>query len=186
MGDKLVIAGSAPCVIDDLALIPSHERFDFMLAGADSPAALTIGSLFYHVSHEDDFAAIKAHRANAGLNTDYLTFSNRAHAGVDHVFPELTPPTCSFKCKPRLGSFDPENLHHYSGSSSLLAVKVGLRLGYQKIILAGVPINEGRYANFQVGWVWIADLLACCPVRAMSGFTRELLGAYTEDWLHDL
>ena len=67
----------------------------------------------------------------------------------------------------------------------MLALKVGLRLGYRKIILAGVAINEGHYAHFQVGWKWIVDLLKCCPVRSMGGFTADLLGMPTEGWLND-
>jgi hypothetical protein len=182
--DKLIIAGSAPCVIEDLAAIPDHARFAFMLIGAGSPATLNIRRLACHVSHEDDFAAIRERRQLNGLNTDYETFSNRPHPGVDHVLPDLTGPTCDYDCRPRFAADDPRNLHHYSGSSAMLGLKVGLRLGYQKIILAGVPIDEGHYAHFQVGWRWIADLLRCCPIRSMSGYTRELLGEYTEEWLN--
>jgi hypothetical protein len=181
----LVITGSAPCVLDDLASIPDRARFDFMLIGAGSPATLNIRNLAYHVSHENDFAAIRERRGSNGLNTDYETFSNRQHPGVDHVLADLTPPTCSPGCQPRLGSNDPRNHHHYSGSSAMLGLKIALRLGYKKIILAGVPLNKGQYFNFQVGWRWIADLLRCCPVRSMSGFTMEILGKYTEEWLND-
>ncbi|MCK9362135.1 MAG: hypothetical protein M0P74_00810 [Syntrophales bacterium] len=181
----LIIAGAAPCVLEDLEKISSRERFDFMLIGAGSPAAETIPVLKCHVSHENDFPAIRELRKLRGLNTDYLAISNNVYEGVDCVYPEFTPPTCARECRPRLGSRDPRNHHHYSGSSAMLGLKVALRLGYRKIVLAGVPIDEGRYAAFQVGWCWIADLLRCCPVRSMSGFTRELLGPYTEDWLNE-
>ena len=181
----LLIVGSAPCVLDDLAALPGHDRFDFMLIGAGSPATLNIQHLSHHVSHENDFGAINERRGYNGLNTNYATFSNRPHPypGLQ-VWPELTPPTCAYDCNPRFASDDPRNLHHYSGSSAMLGLKVGLRLGYRKIILAGVPINEGHYAAFQVGWRLNADLLRRCPVRSMSGFTRELLGEYTEEWLN--
>lgn len=185
MKDYLIIAGSAPCVLEDLAAVQDHSRFDFMLVGANSPATLNIPVLAYHVSHEDDFAAIRERRTTNGLNGHYRTFSNRPHAGIAHCLPELTPPTCAYECKPRFPSKDPRNLHHFSGSSAMLGLKVGLRLGYRKIVLTGVPMDAGHYAHFQVGWRWIADLLKCCPVRSMSGFTRELLGGYSEAWLND-
>ncbi len=184
--DKLIIIGSAPCVLIDLSAIPDHARFDFMLIGSGSPATLNIRHLAYHASHENDFDAIRKRRKSNGLNIDFETFSNNPHPGVDHVFPELTAPVCPKDCRPpKFGPKDPRNHHHYSGSSALLGVKIALRLGYRKIILAGVPLNEGHYAHFQIGWTWIADLLKCCPVRSMSGFTRELLGAPTEEWLND-
>jgi hypothetical protein len=157
-----------------------------MLIGSGSPATLNIRHLAYHASHENDFDAIRKRRKSNGLNIDFETFSNNPHPGVDHVFPELTAPVCPKDCRPpKFGPKDPRNHHHYSGSSALLGVKIALRLGYRKIILAGVPLNEGHYAHFQIGWTWIADLLKCCPVRSMSGFTRELLGAPTEEWLND-
>ncbi len=179
----LIIAGSAPCVNADLAAIPEHNRFDFMLIGCNSPAILNIRRLDYHVSHEDDFAPVRERRLLNGLNVYYKAISNQHHPTVDVCYPDMTGPTC-YQCRPRPMSNDPANLHYYSGSSAMLGLKVGLRLGYQKIILAGVPLNEDRYAHFQVGWRWIADLLKCCPVRSMSGYTRELLGAYTEEWLN--
>lgn len=66
----------------------------------------------------------------------------------------------------------------------MLALKVGLMEGYGKIILAGVSLNEGRYTYFQKGWLWILPFLERLPVRAMSGFTRDIFGAPTEDWLN--
>ena len=182
--DFLIIIGGAPCVLDDLAAIPDHSRFDFMLVGAASIAVPHIKHVAYHVSHEKDFKAIKMQRKANRLNTDYKSYSNCPHPGVDEVLSDLMPPTCPLDCRPRFGSNDPRNNHHFSGSSALLGMKVGLRLGYKKIILTGVPLNEGRYANFQRGWLWVADLLRYCPVRAMSGFTMELLGKYTEEWLY--
>jgi hypothetical protein len=184
MKNPLIIAGSAPCVNDDLAAIPEHGRFDFMLIGAGSPATLNIRILSYHASHEDDFTPIRDRRLQNGLNVDYKTISNHQYPDVDIVLPEMTPPTCSYDCRPRLQSRDPRNHHHYSGTSAMLGLKAGLRLGYRKIILAGVPIDEGHYAHFQVGWLWIVDLLVHCPVRSMSGYTRHLLGKYTEEWLN--
>jgi hypothetical protein len=183
VNERLIICGGAPSTMDELAKVPGSGPFDFMLAGAHSPAERQVAVVAHHVSHENDFPKTRAVRKGLALNTDYATWSNRPHPGVGHCVPELTPPTCAYECQPRFISTDPRNHHHYSGSSAMLALKVGLRLGYRKIILAGVAINEGHYAHFQVGWKWIADLLKCCPVRSMGGFTAELLGKPTEEWL---
>ncbi len=186
MKDILVICGGAPCVMEDAAeIVRLSGSPDYMLIGSNSPAERQIAVINHHVSHENDFPATRGIRESLGLNTDYESWSNRPHAGVDHCLEELTGPTCAYECNPRFGSFDPRNHHHYSGSSAMLGLKVGLRLGYRKIVLAGVTINEGHYANFQVGWRWVADLLKCCPVRSISGFTAELLGSPTKEWVND-
>ena len=129
--DKLIIIGSAPCVLIDLSAIPDHARFDFMLIGSGSPATLNIRHLAYHASHENDFDAIRKRRKSNGLNIDFETFSNNPHPGVDHVFPELTAPVCPKDCRPpKFGPKDPRNHHHYSGSSALLGAQAALKLGY--------------------------------------------------------
>ncbi|MDZ4241924.1 MAG: hypothetical protein U1D99_03765, partial [Candidatus Omnitrophota bacterium] len=184
---NLVIAGAAPCAQDDIARISDWRAdFDFMTIGRGGICGETLPRLSCHVSHENDFSTLKEKRQARGLNTNYLTFSNNSFPEVDNVVADIRPPTCSFDCNPRLPSKDPRNMHHYSGSSAMLGLKVGLRLNYKKIILAGVTLDVGHYTAFQVGWSWIADLLRYCPVRAMSGYTMELLGYPTEEWINDI
>ena len=183
--DYLIIVGSGPCVFDDLERIEDHSRFDFMAINHSSPAFIHIERIDHLVCHENKFPTAKRMRKRAGLNTDYITYSNEDHPGVDKIFADLTPPTCAYDCPSRLQGSDPRNLHHYSGTSVMLGLKIALRLGYKKIIIAGAPLNEGTYAAYQKGWLWIADILRQCPVRAMSGFTKDIFGEYTEDWLHE-
>lgn len=184
MKNFLIICGGSPTLIAELPLVSGWDRFDFMLVGANSPAEKILKTIHHHVSHENDFPVTEAVRRALGFNVDYETWSNRPHPGVRHVLSYLTPPTCSFECRPRLPSKDPRNHHHYSGSSAMLGLKVGLRLGYSKIVLAGVSLESGHYVNFQVGWLWIADLLRCCPVRSLGGFPATFLGTYSEEWLN--
>ncbi len=81
----------------------------------------------------------------------------------------------------------------WRGSSGMYAVKVGLEIGYNKIILCGVPMqaDAGHYVRKQP-WnqcEWFIDKWArYCPqfadkVCSMSGYTRELLGGPTHEWL---
>lgn len=88
-----------------------------------------------------------------------------------------------------------------AGSSGLFGVRCALE-SHKKIILCGVPMDESPYSmtpnipglsmgNFQShvnayrrGWVKSHALLKD-QVRSMSGWTREMLGAPTEEWLAD-
>ena len=74
---------------------------------------------------------------------------------------------------------------HGSGSSGLYAVKVALTKGYDRIVLAGVPIDPLPHFFDDKAWLdykqfrnaWLGNKERLLPsVRSMSGFTRELLG----------
>ena len=186
MKDNLIILGAAPCVFDDLKMIQDQDRFDFM-AICKTPALEVIRDIKWFVTHEPniDLIAAMQMRNDAGFIADFKTFSNEPYLGINYVVDDLTPPTCSFDCNPRLGSLDERNQHYFSGSSALLGVKVALRLGYKKIVITGAPLNEGRYCWFQKGWTFIADALVRCPIRGTSGFPMELLGKYTEEWFNE-
>lgn len=81
----------------------------------------------------------------------------------------------------------------WGGSSGLFAVKVAIEMGYEKIILCGVPMHvDGNHilrkipwhACNQFQWVWnYRQHEINNRVRSMSGYTRELLGAPTKEWL---
>ena len=82
----------------------------------------------------------------------------------------------------------------WHGTSSLYAVRIAIELGSaEKIILAGCPMDQsGHYYDredlglyletYRKGWLSayprIKDI-----VRSYSGWTRELLGEPTEEWL---
>lgn len=77
-----------------------------------------------------------------------------------------------------------------SGSSGLIAARYFIEKGYQRILLAGVPMSaSGRHLTydrkwdagnyFQQAWLEFADELRPF-VRSMSGFTRDLLGGPEE------
>ena len=80
-----------------------------------------------------------------------------------------------------------------SGSSGLYAVKVAMKLlGANKIILAGVPMDAGpHYYNgrpwgvpmdFREGWEQAMPYIKD-TVRSYSGWTKELLGEPTQEWI---
>lgn len=84
----------------------------------------------------------------------------------------------------------------WAGSTGLLAVKVLLEEGFDRIVLAGVPmsVEGGHFYNAQ-GWMhatryhagWKNHLGRIkAKVRSVSGWTQDLLGAPTPEWLDGL
>ena len=79
------------------------------------------------------------------------------------------------------------------GSSGLLAVKIALQLGYGRVVLCGVPMTmKAGHINRKQPWVavrsfviaWEARHVELKPhVRSMSGFTMELFGTPTMEFL---
>lgn len=82
----------------------------------------------------------------------------------------------------------------WGGSSGLLCVRVGIHLGADKIICAGIPLNQtfchkGEAKQWtearQYRGAWERNkghLLG--RVKSLSGWTREFLGAPDEEWIN--
>lgn len=102
-----------------------------------------------------------------------ITWSNRAERGIDYVIPD------------------------WRGSTGLLAVNGALNyLECRAIVLAGVPMaaefgHYGRQGNWKAanlyrkGWKERRHEIAPF-VRSMSGWTRELFGEPTLEWLDEM
>ena len=175
MKKRIVIFGIAPCLeedIENLAKILDLDSCDFMAVGLDTATRLP-GRLIQHVvSYHQEFEQFKVRRNKAGLNMDYMTHSHKAPA--DYIWP--------------LVARSP-----FSGSSSLLGCQAAIGLGYKKIILCGCPmqgknlINKRAtdYDKFQKGWIKFAPQMFGDKVKSMSGFTRDLMGFPTKEWLYE-
>ena len=82
----------------------------------------------------------------------------------------------------------------YSGSSSLFAVKVGLDMGFDRMVLAGCPMDDDAShirdtskpwkgaAAHRRGWLQVLPQLQG-RVRSLSGWTRTMLGAPDAAWI---
>lgn len=81
----------------------------------------------------------------------------------------------------------------WAGSTGLLGVKALLEEGFDRIVLAGIPMTaeQSHYyspkpwssaPSFRKGWVRYQKQIAPF-VKSMSGWTMELLGAPTAEWL---
>lgn len=80
-----------------------------------------------------------------------------------------------------------------SGSSGLFAVKAMLDRGYDRVVLAGIPMQAaGAHFFSPEGWHEVGAFTAAWQdqfsrldgaVRSMSGWTRTLLGSPDAEWL---
>jgi hypothetical protein len=167
MKKTLIITGSAPDVLDDIARLRDMMQCspDFMAIGLDAVDKYPRPIQYVATYHPAEIPKIKARRGSIGGNTDYKVISMEARDGVDIVEP-FRPP---------------------SGSSSHLGALAAIRMGYERIILCGCPLEGknaegGNYDNFRKGWEDKKSELGD-RVRSMSGWTREFLGAPDAVWL---
>jgi hypothetical protein len=165
---RLIICGAAPCIKADLEQVTGPADY---MAVAVTPALEWLPEVNYLVTCEPK---VDLHRA-AQLRgrVDYVTYSTEP--GADVALPDLMGPTCFYTCRGEFGPKDPRNHHHFSGGSTMMAVKVALRLGYRDITIAGSPLDTDHYIHFQQGWLFQADFLRALGVRSLSGWTKELL-----------
>ena len=162
----LIITGSAPCVLEDLARAKElATSYDLLAVGLDAVDKYAEPIKYVSTYHPKEIAEIAERRAGYG-NTDYLVISHQEKPGVDICIKDWWIP---------------------SGSSSLLGVQAAQRLGYDKIILCGCPLtgknkDEQDYKNFHSGWQKRLKEISAC-VRSLSGWTRDLLGAPDDQWI---
>lgn len=86
-----------------------------------------------------------------------------------------------------------QRLPNWGGSSGLLAVQVALHLGADRVVMCGVPMTIAPHYDSEASWrdsgnykkAFVTRQTQLTAVRSMSGWTRELLGAPTGEWLHE-
>ena len=169
----ILIIGAAPCAPEDIrhaAEIIRHagEDYHVMCIGKTASAVHKPDCKYLATYHPVQLPEIRAQRAADGCNTDYIVIAHETK------WPEVA---ISLPLQPG----------ERSGSSALLGALAALREGYTRIILCGCPMtgknaNGGDYDTFQIGWRNKQKFLND-RVRSMSGWTRELLGAPTDEWL---
>lgn len=87
----------------------------------------------------------------------------------------------------------PNRSSDWGGSTGLLAVKIAREKAFDKIVLAGVPMSSelghfydkkpwGSANGFRRAWQSRVKMIGPF-VRSMSGWTRELFGEPTAEWL---
>ncbi len=175
MKNGIIICGAAPCMEEDLSRIPNPEAWDFLAVGMDAIARVPYPLRFLATFHPDDIAISRVRRKAAGGNLDYKVIGHRSQDNIDIVVNERNMAV----------TFSGAN----SGSSALLGTLACVKLGYERIILCGCPLeNEERggkikeYENYRKGWQKHLDLYVG-KVKSMSGWTMQFLGPPPEEWL---
>jgi hypothetical protein len=169
MKNLLLITGSALCTLEDINAVMSARLIecDYMAIGLDAVDKYPHHIKYFATYHSEDILPAKERRRAIGGNDDYLVISHEAKDTVGMVVPYKPP----------------------SGSSALLGVQAAIILGYDKIVLCGCPLigkspKNNKYEDFHQGWE-ATDKGILSKVRSMSGWTRELLGEPTEEWLRE-
>lgn len=149
------------------------SQYDFMTIGLDAVDKAPWPIQYFATYHPSEIEMSKERRRVQGGNVDYRVISHVQFQSSGTDKKDLVD---------FIVGFEPP-----SGSSSLLGVLAGIKMGYQKIILCGCPLigENGKgydYAKFREGWTAKLDAIRQ-TTRSMSGWTKELLGAPSEPWL---
>ena len=180
MASPVLILGGAVCVWDDL------ERFRALYTGpvvtiaTNETGWLYPGKLDHWISlHPENFER-KKWLMKRPLK-DYTTWSHRyVKSGTDRKLP---------------GEPVDRTLEHWGqGSSGLFAVALAEYLKAKRAVLCGVPLDDQGNVDGRPHWAmkevnthrqgWEKQRERIAPwVRSMSGWTRELLGEPTLEWL---
>lgn len=178
-GKNLLIVGSARCVWDDLARVgASAKGYYEVMAINDIIMHLNL-PIRHAVSNDNKWlpkwiaARRPYYREQMDCKQPIMTHSNKPGPGIDHAWP--LPGT---------------------GTSGLTAVQVGVALGYDSIILAGIPMDgtdhyydplKGHplfYDSHNYGtdnqlkyWKRAKTDYFEGKVKSLSGNTKDLLGA---------
>uniref|UniRef100_A0A6M3MAM2 Uncharacterized protein n=1 Tax=viral metagenome TaxID=1070528 RepID=A0A6M3MAM2_9ZZZZ len=174
MKEIIIIMGIAPCLEEDLSNIfklQDLKEVDFMAIGLDCSDRVLF-DIQHVTSYHQEFEQFKARRSKAGGNLDYKTHSHKPPA--DYIWPLVARSPLS-------------------GSSAFLGCQAAIGLGYEKIVLCGCPMQGKNFINkkatdydkFQKGWVKFAPQMFGDKVKSMSGFTRDLMGFPTKEWLYE-
>ncbi len=166
------ILGGAVGVWDQLARLKDMADVSVVVACNDAGVAYPGHLDAWATLHPEKFGTWRSRRRG---NQDYRAFSlKRAHGcGEIEVVPERWP-----------------------GSSGLYAAQIALdEIGAGKAVLCGVPLTMQARHFFDRNNEWLEaenyrkGFLAALPVirdrvRSMSGWTRELLGEPSPEWLN--
>lgn len=178
---KALVLGDARCVREDAAAALSMFDPDAVAAtnniGRDWEGRLDYWCTLHPESTRDWSGGIQkvlADRLAAGRNRPQVWAHKRAD-GIDRV------------------SGDEKTSPWMKGSSGLLCVRALRMEGFERIVLAGVPMSKDgghyydgkdwlQFDHYTAAWKTLRDELAPY-VRSMSGLTRELFGEPSPDWI---
>lgn len=173
--DCVVVLGSAPGWREELDAVVDY----LPIIAVNGVGTLVEEDIAYWVSiHGRGLVKWMPIRAERGFNTDYIAYGN-------------------FQNKDEDGGAIRWNRPNSGGSSGLHAVELALELGFDHVILCGMPlegqqrvrsldgeVTEGvcHYSSYHDAWEKALPKLDGC-VKSMSGWTAKLLGKPSKGWL---
>jgi hypothetical protein len=164
-----VIVGSGGGMWEDYAKI-KDEGFDIMGVNVGGQFIPSLTHLFSW--HCQQISAISKFRKAEFHGKEFLTHSVRAYDGIDYVW----------------------YLSGGASMSGISAIDLCWLLGYRKIILCGVPMDDsgyfyGRAKNPEVCDKYRQEEVLRLKqkfgdnVKSLSGYTKEIYGSPTREWL---
>lgn len=175
-GRRALVLGGAACLWDDVEAALSLGEFDGVVACNDAGAYWRGKLDAWCTLHPNKLGRWTKERAARGYPPASRLFSHRVEEPHDIT-------VSSYHWKPGGGS---------SGSSGLYSTKIALELGFERLVLCGIPMTPephffnrapwAAYRNFSASWRTLAPRLLP-NVKSMSGWTRTLLGSPSESWL---
>jgi hypothetical protein len=170
-----LVIGGAACVWEDVEAALSLSEFDGVIACNDAGADWA-GKLDAWVSlHPEKFPVWQRKREANGYARAALHIGHKIDPSVDRVVDYRWPGMKG------------------SGSSGLYAAKVALELGFDRIVLCGVPMEAAQahyfdrktwnaVQGFKPAWLTARPHIANA-VRSMSGWSAQFVGKPSENWL---
>lgn len=170
----LIALGGAEGVWEEykeaISLCPDADVGAVNDSGCDYSGRLSIWATL----HPEKFHRWQEARSRKGFNTDYVACSNKRLDGVRIDFATNSV---------------------WGGSSGLFLCQLAaIKFRYSKIIVCGMPISEQPHyfdnqawngvSRYRRGWreaIQQPELNG--KIRSMSGWTKEVLGSPTSDWL---
>lgn len=180
---KALVIGSAECLFEDVRKAREIGAYDALFVVKMTGCIWPEPFDFWPSLHPEYFPGYEAERKKRGLPGGYQTVAppEKELNSIARGFPVNVRNTYLF---PGLNA---------SGGSGLYAAKCAIDFGFQRVVLAGVPMTtEKHFArgknwtqrdSFVKGWREALPLIKA-TVRSMSGWSRQLLGAPTPEWLH--
>ena len=183
-----VVMGSGRCIWDDINKIGS--RIEKMGVICINDMILHWRKRVHHgVSlHPEEPPLWRSLRKTNRCDANHVTtHSHRIPKGPDHLPISNHGLDCVWDIE-RSGA----------GSSGLLACMIGLALGYERIILAGVPLDDSGHffdipdvrtsfnaLNIQLEWKDADQKYLKGRVKSLSGYSAKWLGEVPQEWLND-
>jgi len=178
-----LVLGGARCVWDDLERAKQIGSYDAVVAVNDMLAHYSGEVEIFATLHIEKAAQWIVERGDKGFPPAKIIAGHKGH--IWEALPNRMQP--DYRTDYRWPGMSA------SGSSGLFAVKVALEHGFDKVVLCGVPMQAEQAHFFDAKpWDEVKSFTDAWTValpyikdftRSMSGYTRELLGEPTPEWL---